>query len=300
MNIFIDAHRMHLIRSVRLVAVSAAVALLATGECRAFDLLEGLGVSVRAIPASAERNPIKRDDLRRMAQNVHDVPLRELNAGERALFDAAAAGDLNVLKKMADSGVNVSTRDLNGDSALALAVRGSHFEAVRELLARGAWPNGKARDGRTPLATAAMRGQVPITRALLRAGARPDEFSDNKNTALTLAVMFGHAGVVRELVKAGADTSLPSGSSPLYEGQTPLIMGAVLGEQEIIDVLLANGADPDLMDPDRKTALYWALLRGHRQIAETLLKKGGNPDLLPIPLCRFSFDPVLSACVQSE
>jgi ankyrin repeat protein len=77
-------------------------------------------------------------------------------------------------------------------------------------------------------------------------------------------------------------------------------MGAVLGEQEIIDVLLANGADPDLMDPDRKTALYWALLRGHRQIAETLLKKGGNPDLLPIPLCRFSFDPVLSACVQSE
>ncbi len=276
--------------------VFSALMITPFADCAAFDLLEGLWPGDAALSPSPQRQALTREELQRMRQSVHDVPLRQLNGDEQALFRAAAGGDVEGLKKALANGISVSVRDFNGDSALALAVRGGNFEAVRELLSRGAWPSGKAADGLTPLATAAMRGHVSITRALLRAGARPDESSDNGNNALTLAVLLGHAGVVRELLKYGADTALPGRSRPVHDGQPPLVMAAVLEHTDIVKLLLDHGADPDLMDRDRHTALQWALLRGNRQITEILLARGSDTALLPVPLCKFTFDPALSAC----
>lgn len=275
--------------------VFSALLITPFADCAAFDLLEGLWPGDSVSPPQ-QRQVLTREELLRMRQSVHDVPLRQLNADEQALLRAAATGDVEGLKKPLAGGINVSLRDFNGDNALALAVRGGHFEAVRELLSRGAWPSGKAADGLTPLAMAAVRGHVPIARALLRAGARADEYSDNKNNALTLAVLLGHSGVTRELLKHGADTALRSGSGPIHGGQPPLVMATVLENADIVKLLLDHGADPNLMDRDRQTALTWALLRGNRQIAETLLAGGSDLNLLPLPICKYTFEPGLSAC----
>jgi peptidoglycan/LPS O-acetylase OafA/YrhL len=83
------------------------------------------------------------------------------------------------------------------------------------------------------------------------------------------AVFLGNLGATQRLIDEGVDIDAPAADG----GYTPVYLAAVTGAAEILDLLIANGADPNIPAPDGM-AVDAAAYFGHRQIAEALVAAG--------------------------
>jgi Ankyrin repeats (3 copies) len=93
-----------------------------------------------------------------------------------------------------------------------------------------------------------------------------DRQQESLNDSLVDAVKAGSLDRVRELLSAGADPS----HWGLPWGQTPLHYAAMLGFEEIAEVLLAANADPDKADFDGVKPLVVASFADHHKIADLI------------------------------
>lgn len=79
---------------------------------------------------------------------------------------------------------------------------------------------------------------------------------------------------VRAAIKAGARVR-----EPLPSGNSPLIRAAALQNVSIVRLLLANGADPNALDPlSSTTPLVAAAYATQRALVDELLKAGADPN----------------------
>mgnify|MGYP001384324795 CR=1 FL=1 len=62
-------------------------------------------------------------------------------------------------------------------------------------------------------------------------------------------------------------------------GQTLLHKAASNGDADMVDLLLANGLDPNQQDSNGRCPLHWACVCGHDTIVEMLLSNGANAQL---------------------
>lgn len=155
-------------------------------------------------------------------------------ATEAALFDAAYAGNVDLLRKLLAEGSNVNWRNAGGWTPLMIAAAERHLDAVVVLLDAKADPNQRNSYGRTALMFASRYGQLAIVERLLAAGADPNV--------------------------------VPTDAT----GWTALVSAATEGHAEVIRALLAKGADPSIRTRDGKSALDIARAAGHREAAEVL------------------------------
>lgn len=89
-------------------------------------------------------------------------------------------------------------------------------------------------------------------------------------TALMNAVKTDNAAKVRELIAQGVNVSEKDSS-----GDSPLIMAAYMGHNEIVKLLLDAGADVHALDPGMKaTALHAAAYAGRAEAAKLLIDGG--------------------------
>ena len=79
-------------------------------------------------------------------------------------------------RALLDAGVEVNTRNFNGDTPLLLAAGRGRVEAARLLLARGADPALAERDGWTALALAELKGHEELVELLKSGGRRGADF----------------------------------------------------------------------------------------------------------------------------
>lgn len=194
-----------------------------------------------------------------------------MNALDHQLLDAARTGDPDRVRTAIEGGARVDVRDEELRTPLLLAVHGEHVEVARLLVAAGADPDAQDRREESPWLATGVTGSVPMLRVLLPAG--PDLKLRNRfgGIALIPASERGHVGYVRELLRA-TDIDVDHVNRL---GWTALLEAVILGDggrahREIVELLLAAGAMPELPDADGVTALEHAERRGFAEIAALL------------------------------
>ncbi|GLW07690.1 hypothetical protein Misp01_28200 [Microtetraspora sp. NBRC 13810] len=126
------------------------------------------------------------------------------------------------------------------------------------------------------LLDAVTRNDVDQVRELLEGGTA-DPAGEGEPTALYRAAVDGRAEIVDLLLARGADANRFSGDADDDEG-LPLCGAAARGLTSIVEALLAAGADPLGKEAGGWSALLWAAAKGHREAAETLLAAGADAD----------------------
>ncbi|MFJ2774142.1 ankyrin repeat domain-containing protein [Streptomyces sp. NPDC087300] len=192
-------------------------------------------------------------------------------AADRRLLDAARAGNAAEVTAALAAGARVEARDTELRSALLLAAIGDHVEAAQVLVAAGADVNAQDHRADSPWLVTGVTGSVAMLHVLLPAG--PDLKLRNRFGGISVipAAERGHVAYVREVLRA-TDTDVDHVNDL---GWTALLEAVILGDggrahQEIVELLLAAGATPDLADRDGATPLAHAERRGFAEIARLL------------------------------
>ena len=151
-------------------------------------------------------------------------------------------------------------------------VRTSDHQALRELIASGIDVSTPQGDGATALHWAAHHGDLVAADLLLEAGAGPDTTNDLGATPLWVAATSASLPVVERLLAAGAD---PNAS--LKMGETPLMVAARSGSLAVVESLLDHEANPNAAERERgQTALMWAAAQGHAEVVRALVAAGAD------------------------
>jgi ankyrin repeat protein len=147
------------------------------------------------------------------------------------------------------------------------AALGRETSAARLLAAEPALANAVAPDGHVPLALAAFFGHPAMVTLLLAHGADPAAAARNdmKVQPLHAAVAARSLECVTVLLDAGVDPNARQ-----QHDYTPLMGAASAGRDDLVDLLLARGADPALVSDDGKTAATIAAEHGHAALAARL------------------------------
>lgn len=92
------------------------------------------------------------------------------------------------------------------------------------------------------------------------------------NRLLHFAAMDGDVDRVADLVGKGGDVN----DIGVY-GMTPLVEATYYGFAPTVRTLLKHGADPNIQDKDKRTALHYAAASGRKDIVKILLDGGADP-----------------------
>ncbi len=197
-------------------------------------------------------------------------------AAGHALIEAAAAGRVDEVARLIQTGAPLDAQDAQGRSALLRAVAGDHVSVAKTLLDAGASPNTQAANRDTPWLLAGALGRAEIIAAMLPR--RPDLSIRNRygGNALIPACERAHVEAVKLLLTSGIDLDHVNDL-----GWTCLLEIVILGDggarhQQVARLVLDAGANPSLADKDGVTPLAHARQRGQQAIARLIEQAGGR------------------------
>ena len=171
------------------------------------------------------------------------------------LLTAASRDDATGVKAALDAGAPIDASDDHGQTALLFAVQHGNADLARHLIGRGADINAEATNHDTPWLLAGALGRTEMLAAMLDTGkvdyAKRNRYGGN---ALIPACERGHVETVRLLL----DRSKIDVNHVNNLGWTGLLEAVILSDGgprhvEIVRMLLAAGADPNIADKDGVT-----------------------------------------------
>jgi ankyrin repeat protein len=157
--------------------------------------------------------------------------------GRTPLVAATKAVDVEAARRLILAGADVNARDNLSDSAFLYAGAEGINEILVLTLSHGADVRSLNRYGGTALIPAAENGHPSTVHLLIDAGVPVDHVNDSGWTALLEALVYGdgstrYQDVVQRLLAAGADPDIPGA-----QGQTAIQVARSAGQNEIVRLL---------------------------------------------------------------
>jgi ankyrin repeat protein len=246
------------------------------------------GTTALMIAANSGNAEVVRLLIRRGA-NVNAVETRK---GQTALMWATSEGHSEAVAALIEHGADVKAVSQGGYTPLIFAAIKDDARSVKSLLAAGADANTKLPDDSSVLIAAVAFRSTGAAIALLDGGADLKVADRRGNTSLHTAAQLGDLELVRKLLAKGADPNArnakaqremmrgaPAGGPfrPPAGEITPLHMAARANQLEIVQALLAAGADPKLKGEDGTTLLMQAAGSANVELVELAFKL--DPDV---------------------
>ncbi|KAH3745741.1 Serine/threonine-protein phosphatase 6 regulatory ankyrin repeat subunit B [Pelomyxa schiedti] len=185
--------------------------------------------------------------------------------GCTALMLAAKNRHTEAVWLLLDNGYSVDDVDNFGATAISHAVCGGHQTTVELLVKRGASLSVRAHDGKTALLLACAAGQLEMITWLLLHGSTLEERDNLNVTALMCAAWKGQLNVVMWLVE---EKSCNIEEKDSFD-RTALLHAAIGRQLAVIEYLHSKGASMTTKASDGKTALMLWLLDRRAEAAKS-------------------------------
>jgi len=180
------------------------------------------------------------------------------NYGATPMSLAAEAGNTEIIKMLLQAGADVESANADGQTALLAVSRTGNVEAAKLLVERGAKVDAKEKfGGQTPLMWASARRHPKMMEYLISKGANVNAPSIDRDYQ-------------RHVTAEGRPKSMDSG------GFTPLLYATRENCHACVDMLLKNGADINLPDPDGVSPLLLSIMNANWDIAKQLIEAGAD------------------------
>jgi len=131
----------------------------------------------------------------------------------QSVINASYYGQIKVVEKLLDQGVDVNAIYKNGMTALMAASQAGHIETVKLLLDKGANVNTMDNDGGTALMIACQEGHADMVKLLLDKGADVDVKDSDGGTALMIASQEGRTDSVKLCWRGAQNPMLKTGTA---------------------------------------------------------------------------------------
>ena len=213
--------------------------------------------------------------------------------GSTPLQWAVYEGNVAEVRRLLDEGADPNLANEYGASPMSLAAEVANTEILNRLLEAGADADSPNQDGQSALMAVARTGNVAAAKALLEHGATVDaRESFGGQTALMWASARRHPEMMELLLAHGASIDARSTAREYQRhvtaegrpksldsgGFTSLLYAARENCIACADVLVKNGADIDLPDPDGVSPLLVAIMNANWDLAKRLIDAGADVD----------------------
>ena len=221
----------------------------------------------------------------------------KMNGGTTPLLAAARSSSIRALRLLLTNGANVNAQITSGyglgRTALFSAADNDKPDMAKLLLDNHADPNLCQPGDQTPLMRAAEKNELGIVPMLLAHGADANAHISSGQfegwTPLYYAIFANAPDIVQLLLENKADPNVVANHLRMqqayntaneqvveHKGATPLLYAILRRQPDIVRILLAHQADPNLADTGKTTPLIAALSLYDTKSVELLLQSGAN------------------------
>lgn len=179
-------------------------------------------------------------------------------------------GRTDLIFDLLNSGIPATKADENGVKLIQWAAYFGDVSAIKLLLSRGEVLESLGEN--FDLNGAVFHGHWQLCQFLIESGGDVNFVQKNTgetllHSALCKANRPAYDLIVKLLLLNGAKpniTTIPNVNTDSFmrdvktKGETPLHRAAAFGSEEVIDLLLASGANKEMLDANQETPLAWA------------------------------------------
>ena len=168
-------------------------------------------------------------------------------------------------------GISPHTANQFQQTLLHLAAQAGQGLNVTCLIEHGANPNAQDLSKRTPLFLAVLQNHRPTVQLLLP---KTDVTltSIEQETLLHAAAFYGYTPLLQELLDTPSCKQLIEAQD--HDGKTPLHKAVWMDPKpDVVELLIAHGANPHALNPYGYTPLHWAAKHGHLKSVQILMEQ---------------------------
>ncbi len=189
------------------------------------------------------------------------VSLKSKDNNGNGIFNyAAKAGNIPLMKRLIEKGVDYKTLSKEGENAIIFASRGlrrktNTLETFKYLVSLGISANVTTKSGETPLHSLAYKSKdINVFKYFIAEGVDPNQLNEDGNTALLNAAYRSDETIINYLVSETKDINHKN-----KEGRSALTNAVYRNSPEVVAFLLEKGAAIHVLDKEKNNLSYYLL-----------------------------------------